>query len=51
MKWRNVLLPDQQEQIEAALKQLSDEKGMDLILTTGGTGLSPETVHLRLRCV
>lgn len=36
-----VLLPDEQEQIEAALKQLSDEKGMDLILTTGGTGFSP----------
>ena len=35
-----VLLPDEQEQIEAMLKRLSDEREMDLILTTGGTGFS-----------
>ena len=34
------LLPDEQTQIETVLKELSDEKEMDLILTTGGTGFS-----------
>ena len=34
------LLPDEQTQIETVLKELSDEKEMDLILTTGGTGVS-----------
>ena len=34
------LLPDEQAQIETVLKELSDEKEMDLILTTGGTGFS-----------
>ena len=34
------LLPDEQEKIEDVLKELSDGKGMDLILTTGGTGFS-----------
>ena len=35
-----VILPDEQEQIEVELIRLSDEKKADLILTTGGTGLS-----------
>ncbi len=34
------LLPDEQEQIEQTLIQLCDEKKMDLIFTTGGTGFS-----------
>ena len=35
-----MILPDEQEQIENMLIELSDEKGMDLIVTTGGTGFS-----------
>lgn len=36
-----LILPDEQEKIERELIRLSDEKGMDLILTTGGTGFAP----------
>lgn len=32
------LIPDEQPQIEAALKALVDEEGCQLVLTTGGTG-------------
>lgn len=35
------LLPDDRAQIAALLRQLCDENAADLILTTGGTGLSP----------
>ncbi len=34
------IVPDEQDEIRAALIQWSDE-GLDLILTTGGTGFSP----------
>ena len=37
------LLPDNQGQIEALLRKWS-EQGLDLILTTGGTGLTPRDV-------
>jgi molybdopterin adenylyltransferase len=33
-----VVIPDEQPEIEAALKRLSDEEGCSLIVTTGGTG-------------
>lgn len=36
-----ILLPDEQKMIEEKLKELCDEGGTDLILTTGGTGFSP----------
>ena len=36
------LLPDQQLLIEALLIKWVDEKGIDLIVTTGGTGVSPD---------
>ena len=36
-----LLLPDEPEQLKAALIRMSDENGLDLILTTGGTGFSP----------
>ena len=36
------LLPDQQLLIEALLAKWVDEKGIDLIVTTGGTGVSPD---------
>lgn len=35
-----LILADEQDQIEKELIRLSDEAGMDLILTTGGTGFS-----------
>lgn len=35
------VVPDQRKQIGAALKNWSDEGLVDLIVTTGGTGLSP----------
>ena len=36
-----ILLPDEQREIEKCLCTLSDEKEIDLIATTGGTGFSP----------
>ena len=33
-----VVIPDEQAEIEAALRRLSDEEGCSLIVTTGGTG-------------
>ncbi len=36
--WKSRLIPDEQAQIEAALKTLVDEERCDLVLTTGGTG-------------
>lgn len=44
--WRHEsrLIPDEQPEIEAALKALVDRAGCDLVLTTGGTGPSPRDV-------
>ena len=36
--WETRLIPDEQPQIEAALRGLVDEARCDLVLTTGGTG-------------
>lgn len=41
---RRVLLPDEKEQIQAELLNCSDQLGISLILTTGGTGFSPRDV-------
>ncbi|AZO96018.1 molybdopterin adenylyltransferase [Halocella sp. SP3-1] len=38
------IIPDDQEQISAELIKMSDEMGLNLILTTGGTGLAPRDV-------
>jgi molybdenum cofactor synthesis domain-containing protein len=35
------ILPDEQDDIEWNLKRLADTNAADLVLTTGGTGLSP----------
>ena len=39
-QWRTVtrLIPDEQPVIEATLKELVDQEGCHLVLTTGGTG-------------
>ncbi|WP_405380706.1 molybdopterin-binding protein [Phascolarctobacterium sp.] len=39
-----VMLPDAQGKIEQELKRLADQRQVDLIITTGGTGLSPRDV-------
>jgi len=38
------LIPDDQKTIEKTLKELVDEKGCHLVLTTGGTGPAPRDV-------
>ena len=38
------IVPDEREIIAQALRQLADEERADLVLTTGGTGLSPRDV-------
>ncbi|WP_128545509.1 molybdopterin adenylyltransferase [Larkinella soli] len=38
------VIPDEQDQIEAALKELADAEGCCLVVTTGGTGPSPRDV-------
>ena len=44
--WRTVtrLIPDEQPVIEATLKELVDQEGCHLVLTTGGTGPAPRDV-------
>lgn len=44
--WRDEtrLIADEQEQIEAALTELVDQRGCQLVLTTGGTGPAPRDV-------
>ena len=38
------IIPDELEIIKNTLVELCDNKGVDLVLTTGGTGLSPRDV-------
>jgi molybdopterin adenylyltransferase len=38
------LVPDEQDQISARLRELADTAGCDLIVTTGGTGITPRDV-------
>jgi molybdopterin adenylyltransferase len=37
-EWMRVVIPDDRDEIEAALRKLCDEERCDLVLTTGGTG-------------
>lgn len=39
-----VIVPDEEEEIIKAIKDMSDRLKVDLILTTGGTGFSPRDV-------
>lgn len=38
------ILPDDEEALAGALKELADVHGLDLVLTTGGTGLGPRDI-------
>ena len=38
------IIPDEAEQIRELLTQLADEQGVELIITTGGTGPAPRDV-------
>jgi molybdopterin adenylyltransferase len=38
IEWQTRLIPDEQEGISAALRELVDDMRCDLVLTTGGTG-------------
>ena len=38
------LVPDEQEQVEAALRELCDDDGCGLVVTTGGTGPAPRDI-------
>ena len=40
----SVIVPDEIDYITAVLREWSDEKHLNLILTTGGTGLAPRDV-------
>ena len=42
--WETRLIPDEQDGISAALCELADVAGCDLVLTTGGTGPAPRDV-------
>jgi molybdopterin adenylyltransferase len=44
VEWHTRLIPDEQEGISAALRDLVDATGCDLVLTTGGTGPAPRDV-------
>lgn len=42
--WETRLIPDEQEGISTALRELVDDAHCDLVLTTGGTGPAPRDV-------
>lgn len=39
-----IIVPDEREVIASSLRRMSDELGIDLIMTTGGTGFSPRDI-------
>jgi molybdopterin adenylyltransferase len=43
-EWQTRLIPDEQDAISAALRELVDDAHCDLVLTTGGTGPAPRDV-------
>lgn len=42
--WQPRLIPDEQERISEVLRELVDDAGCNLVLTTGGTGPAPRDV-------
>jgi len=43
-EWVRIVLADNREEIEETLREVSDQLGCDLVLTTGGTGPSARDV-------
>lgn len=43
-EWVRIVMADNREEIEEALREVSDHLGCDLVLTTGGTGPSARDV-------
>ena len=41
---RTDVVPDEQAQIEAALRQMADDGDIQLLVTTGGTGFAPRDI-------
>lgn len=41
---KKIILPDEQELLEAEMINMADDLKLDLILTTGGTGFSPRDI-------
>ena len=41
---QKIIIPDDYETITRALRQFSDEQNIEVVLTTGGTGLGPRDV-------
>ena len=39
-----IIVPDEQDQIAATIRHLADQRRLDLVLTTGGTGLAARDV-------
>jgi molybdopterin adenylyltransferase len=48
-----VLVPDEPDQIAAHIRQMADERRLDVVLTTGGTGLAARDVtpQATLACI
>lgn len=44
VEWHTRLIPDEQDAVSAALRELVDTLGCSLVLTTGGTGPAPRDV-------
>ena len=44
IEWQTRLIADEQETISATLRELVDDAGCDLVMTTGGTGPAPRDV-------
>ena len=47
---RTDVVPDEQAQIEAALRQMADDGDIQLLVTTGGTGFAPRDVTPEAMC-
>jgi molybdopterin adenylyltransferase len=41
---QSLIIPDEKDRIKNAIKQFADKDKLDLIITTGGTGVSPRDV-------
>ena len=42
---QTIIVPDEKNEIKKAIINLADKENIDLILTTGGTGVSPRDVN------